>query len=102
MVDILLVDPEDVLHFDDITLVSNYRLLHNMILQLAQELQPALQRPTKSSWNITGCSANDYCLTGWLLFFAKGDFQSEVAFVYLGSSRSVGCLVTDLRVDCRA
>ncbi len=40
MVDGLLEDPEDVLHFDDKTLISNYRLLRNMILQLAHVLQP--------------------------------------------------------------
>ncbi len=51
MVERLLEDPEDVLYFDDKTLVSNYRLLRN-ILQLAQELQPALQRPTKGSRSI--------------------------------------------------
>ncbi len=42
----LLEDPEDVLYFDDKTLISNYRLLRN-ILQLAQELQPALQNQQK-------------------------------------------------------
>ncbi len=41
MLERLLEDPEDVLHFDDKTLISNYRLPRN-ILQLAQELQPAL------------------------------------------------------------
>ncbi len=51
MVESLLEDPEDVLYFDDKTLISNYRLLRN-ILQLAQELQPALQRPTKGSRSI--------------------------------------------------
>ncbi len=40
MVERLLEDPEDVLHFDDKTLISNYRLLRNMILQLAHVLQP--------------------------------------------------------------
>ncbi len=58
MVEWLLEDPEDVLHFDDKTLISNYRLLRN-ILHLAQELQPALQTPTKASRSITGCSARD-------------------------------------------
>ncbi len=104
MVERLLEDPEDVLHFDDKTLISNYRLLRNMILQLAQVLQPALQRPTKASRSITGCSVQvtNALRFFFVFFFAKGDFQSEVAFVYLiSSSRSVGCLVTDLRVDCR-
>ncbi len=59
MVEILLEDHEGVSHFDDKTLISNYRLLRNMILQLAQELQPALQRSTKASRSITGCSASD-------------------------------------------
>ncbi len=40
MVERLLEDPEDVLHFVDKTLISNYRLLRNMILQLAHVLQP--------------------------------------------------------------
>ncbi len=55
MVERLLEDPED--DFDDKTL-SNFRLLHNMMLQLAQELQPPLQRPTKASRSITDCSAS--------------------------------------------
>ncbi len=41
----LLEDPEDVLHFDDKTLISNYRLLRNMILQLAHVLQPQPAQP---------------------------------------------------------
>ncbi len=73
MVERLLEDPEDVLHFDDKTL-SNFRLLHNMMLQLAQELQPPLQRPTKASRSIrpTDCSASDLCLT---LFLQKAIFK---------------------------
>ncbi len=58
MVERLLEDPEDVLHFDDKILRSNYRLPRN-IIQLAQELQPALQRPTKAPWSITSYSASD-------------------------------------------
>ncbi len=46
------------LYFDDKTLVSNYRLPHN-VLQLARELQLALLRTTKASQSITGCSASD-------------------------------------------
>ncbi len=57
MVERLLEDPEDVLYFDDKILISN--LLNNIILLLAQELEPALQRPAKASWSITGCSASD-------------------------------------------
>ncbi len=60
MVERLLEDPED--DFDDKTL-SNFRLLHNRMLQLTQELQPPLQRPTKASRSITDCSATDLCLT---------------------------------------
>ncbi len=56
MVERLLEDPEDVLHFDDKTLISNYRLLRNMILQLAHVLQPQpalrpFQSHAASGWN---------------------------------------------------
>ncbi len=77
MAERLLEDPEDVLHFDDKTLISNYRLPRNMILQLAQELQPALQRPTKRH----GALPVILQVTNALRFFAKADFQSEVASI---------------------
>ncbi len=49
MVERLLEDPEDVLHFDDKIFISNYRLLRNMILQLAHVLQPQPALETNKS-----------------------------------------------------
>ncbi len=60
---------------------------------ILQELQAALQSPTKASRGITVIVQVNNAL----------GLQSEVAFVSLISSWcSVGCLVTDLRVDCQA
>ena len=43
----LLSDPNDVLRFGDTTLISRYRLPWAMILGLAEELRPFLERPTR-------------------------------------------------------
>ncbi len=75
------------LHFDDKTLISNYRLPCNRYWN--QHYRDQQKRH--------GALPVVVQVTNALCFFAKGDFQSEVAFVYL---ISVGCLVTDLRVDC--
>ncbi len=93
MVERLLEDPEDVLHLDDKTFISNYRLPHNR--NCNQHYWDQQKRH--------GALLVVVQVTNALRFFAKSDFQSEVAIVYLISSwRSAGCLVTDLRVDCRA
>ncbi len=79
------------LYFDDKTLINNYRLPHN-ILQLAQHYRD--QRKCHRALLVVVQVTN-----ALRFFFAKGDFQSSFYyFVYLLSS--VGCLVTDLRVDC--
>ncbi len=117
MVERLLEDPEDVLHFDDKTFISNYRLPHVMGWENAiYEFPENSGLPTYRLPHNRNCNQHYWDqqkrhgallvvvqVTNALRFFAKSDFQSEVAFVYLISSwRSAGCLVTDLRVDCRA
>lgn len=42
-----MADPNNVLWFDDKTLFSRYRLPHTMILQLAMQLWPSLERLTR-------------------------------------------------------
>ncbi len=66
------------LYFDDKTLINNYRLPHN-ILQLAQHYRD--QRK---------CYRALLVVTNALrFFFAKGDFQSEVASIILFTSSAV-------------
>ena len=43
----LLSDPDDVLHFDDKTLINRHRFPRAMILQLVEQLRPALERATR-------------------------------------------------------
>lgn len=70
-----MVDPGDVLRFDDRVLISRYRLPRHVIIQLAEHLRPKLERPTRRH----GALPVILQLTNALRFFAKGDFQSEVA-----------------------
>ena len=57
------------------TLIDRYRFPRAMILQLAEQLRPALERPTRRR----GALPVVVQLTSALRLFAKGDFQSEVA-----------------------
>ncbi len=54
MVERLLEDPEDVLHFDDKTLISNYRLLHEITVSTCTATTTsikALSVPRGKWWN---------------------------------------------------
>lgn len=88
----LLADPNDVLRFDDKTLISRYRLPRAMILQLAEQLRPALERPTRRH----GALPLVVQLTNTLRFFAKGDFQSEVADIAKISQPAVSRNLTEV------
>ena len=57
------------------TLIDRYRFPRAMILQLAEQLRPALERPTRRR----GALPVVVQLTSALRLFAKGDFQREVA-----------------------
>ncbi|KAM4565920.1 putative nuclease HARBI1 [Odontesthes bonariensis] len=69
------MDPGDVLRFDDRTLISRYRLPRHLIILLTEQLRPTLERPTRRH----GALPVICQVTNALRFFAKGDFQTEVA-----------------------
>lgn len=68
-------DPGDVLRFDDHILISRYRLPRHVIIALTEQLRPTLERPTRRHGALPVITQ----VTNALRFFAKGDFQSEVA-----------------------
>ena len=88
----LLSDPNDVLRFGDTTLISRYRLPRAMILGLAEELRPFLERPTRRH----GTLPVGVQLTNALRLFAKGDFQSEVADIGKLSQPAVSRNLTEV------
>ena len=88
----LLSDPNDVLRFGDTTLISRYRLPRAMILGLAEELRPFLERPTRRH----GALPVVVQLTNALRLFAKGDFQSEVADIGKLSQPAVSRNLTEV------
>uniref|UniRef100_A0A8C5AJ18 Putative nuclease HARBI1 n=1 Tax=Gadus morhua TaxID=8049 RepID=A0A8C5AJ18_GADMO len=89
---LLLIDPNDVLRFGDTTLISRYRLPRAMILGLAEELRPFLERPTRRH----GALPVVVQLTNALRLFAKGDFQSEVADIGKLSQPAVSRYLTEV------
>ncbi|KAL2102384.1 hypothetical protein ACEWY4_001552 [Coilia grayii] len=87
-----LVDQNDVLRFDDKTLINRYRLPRAMILQLADKLRPDLERPTRRH----GALPVILQLTNALFFFAKGDFQTEIADMSKTSQPSMSKNLTEV------
>ena len=90
MTERLLRPHNDALHFPDHILISLYRLPRQLILNLVAELRPALERPTRRH----GALPVVVQVTNALRFFAKGDFQTEVASL---SSVSQPCISRNLR-----
>lgn len=89
MVERLLRPHNDMLNFSDRVLMSFYRLPRHLILNLVEELRPALERPTRRH----GALPVVMQVTNALRFFAKGDFQTEVASL---SSVSQPCISRNL------
>ncbi|KAL2085779.1 hypothetical protein ACEWY4_019099 [Coilia grayii] len=89
MVERLLRPHNDMLSFPDHVLISFYRLPRHLILNLVEELRPALERPTRRH----GALPVVMQVTNALRFFAKGDFQTEVASL---SSVSQPCISKNL------
>ncbi|XP_041961997.1 putative nuclease HARBI1 isoform X2 [Alosa sapidissima] len=89
MAERLLRPHNDVLNFPDRVLISFYRLPRHLILNLVKELRPVLERPSRRH----GALAVLVQVTNALRFFAKGDFQTEVASL---SSVSQLCISRNL------
>ena len=69
MTERLLRPHNDALHFPDHILISLYRLPRQLILNLVEELRPALERPTRRlGWSLASGCAGNQCST----FFCQG------------------------------
>lgn len=84
MIERLLRDENDVLNFPDDMLIANYRMPRGMIIGLVNTLRPALARRTRRH----GALPVVLQVTSALRFFAKGDFQTELADLSLTSQPS--------------
>lgn len=73
------------LQFDNKTLIGGFKQPWAMILQLAQQLPQALERPTRQHWFFPAVVQLANCF----IYFAKGDFQSELSNTAKTSQPSV-------------
>lgn len=92
MIERLLKPHDDALNFPDHVLMSVYRLPRRLILNLIDVLRPALERPTRRH----GALPVVVQITNALRFFAKGDFQTEVAGLSLTSQPCISRNLTEV------